>query len=268
MNFSTSHPLTKCIRQAVPFCIVLALAFALKRYYSLAEADSLVWILAPTARCVELVNGIPFVYEHGTGFVNLDHRAAIAPACAGINFMIIVFCMIGFSLVRSGRDGTLRLFFIPAALFAAYGLTVVVNSLRISLAVYLYDVDFHFGWFTQERIHQLEGTLVYFISLCSIYAVFMRIVRRIRTSGRARRNNESSVTAPAAWRFMSPTVWYLAVTLVVPLMLGKQALYGRQLMEHALFVLAIPLLVITGLAFCRFFHAILRSRRQGNEATV
>jgi exosortase K len=268
MNFCASHPLVKCIRQAVPFCIVLALAFALKRYYSLAEADSLVWILVPTARCVELVTGIPFVFEKSVGFLNLDHRAIIAPACAGINFMIIVFCMIGFSLLRSGRDGKSRLFFIPVALGAAYVLTTLVNSLRISLAVYLYDTDLHFGWFTQERVHQLEGTLVYFISLCSIYAVLTHVVRRIRISGCDRPKNKAHAPAETTWRFMSPTAWYLAVTLVVPLMLGKQALYGRQLMEHALFVLAIPLLVITGLAFCRFFHAILRSRRQGNEATV
>jgi exosortase K len=268
MNYNASHHLFKCIRLAVPFCIVIALAVALKRYYSLAEADGLVWILAPTARCVELVTGIPFVYEQGTGFMNLDHRAVIAPACAGINFMIIVFCMVSFSLIRSSREGKARLLFIPAAIGAAYVLTILVNSLRISLAVYLYDTDLHFGWFTLERIHQLEGTLVYFVSLCSIYAIVTHVVRRIRISGRTQRDNKARAPAETAWRFMAPTAWYLAVTLAVPLVIGKQALYGRLLLEHALFVLAIPLLVIAGPAFCRFFHGMLRSRRHGNEAVL
>ena len=109
MYYIASHRLTQSIRRAVPYCIVIALAVALKRYYSLAEAGSLAWILAPTARCVELVTGIPFTFEQGTGFVNIEHRAVIAPACAGINFLIIVFCMVSFSLLQRRENEAIRL---------------------------------------------------------------------------------------------------------------------------------------------------------------
>jgi exosortase K len=230
MNLSISHHRFPYFRQAVPFCIVLALAFALKRYYSLAEVDSLVWILAPTARLVGFATGIPFAFEHGTGFVNLDHRVVIAPACAGINFIIIVFCMIGFSLISRSKNERTQLLVILAAFCAAYFLTIAVNALRISLAVYLYDTNFHFGWLTRERIHRLEGTLVYFVCLCGIYSLInCRLFRQDWTMVR---------------RVMVPAAWYLAMTLAVPVILGKFSVYGWQLVEHGMSVLAIPVIFV------------------------
>jgi exosortase K len=266
MNFSTVHHFSKCIRQAVPFCIVIALAVALKRYYSLAEADSLVWILAPTARCVELVSGIPFTFESGTGFTNLDHRAAIAPACAGINFMIIAFCMMVFCLInRSKRIGT-RLLIIIACLLVAYCFTIGINALRIALAVNLYDADVRFGWFTQERIHRLVGTVIYFTSLCSIYAILKHLFCATKpVRGRDLQSREAVTPAAMGRHFCAPAVWYLAVTLALPLVLGKYAVYKGQLLEHVLFVLVIPAMVILFFSLYRSIPAVLhkKARRKG-----
>jgi exosortase K len=248
MNFSALHHISKCIRQAVPFCIVIVLAGALKRYYSLAEADSLVWILAPTARCVELVSGTPFTFEGGTGFTNLEHRAVIAPACAGINFMVIVFCMMAFCLInRSKKIGT-RLLVVAISFLAAYCLTIGINALRIALAINLYDADVHFGWFTQERIHRLEGTVIYFASLCIIYAIMTHILRA-----------ETQVVACRikVCRVFTPAAWYLAVTLALPLVLGKYSVYKGQLLEHGLFVLVIPVMFILLFSLSRSFLAVL-----------
>jgi exosortase K len=264
MNRTASHHPFQWIGRAVPFCIVIALAVALKRYYSLAEADGLVWILAPTARCVELVTGIPFSFEQGTGFVNLGHRAVIAPACAGVNFMIIVFCMISFSLLRHGGNGGVRLSVIPAAFLSAYCLTIIVNALRIGLSIFSYDTNIHFGWFTQVRIHRFEGTMIYFVSLCCIYAILMMLIRRTRNSGGDRQNEETLNPASTAWRFMTPAAWYCTVTFAVPLLLGKFSVYGRQLIEHGLFVVALPLAITLFFWLGSYYgrkHKLLLQRR-------
>jgi exosortase K len=256
MDFST---VTKCIRKAVPFCIVIALAVALKRYYSLAGADSLVWILAPTARCVELVSGITFIFESGTGFTNLDHRAVIAPACAGINFMIIVFCMTAFcSIGRCTRSRT-RLLAVSLCFLAAYCLTIGINALRIAGAVWLYDADVQFGWFTQERIHRLEGTAIYFAGLCGIYAMLTRSFRAVpHISGRVKPATTLDASPAAVIRrFITPAAWYLGVTLAVPLILGKYSLYRGQLLEHGLSVLVIPVMAVVLFLLFRGFQSVL-----------
>ena len=241
MDFST---VSKCIRRAVPYCIVIALAVALKRYYSLADAGSLVWILAPTARCVELVSGIAFTFESGTGFTNLDHRAVIAPACAGINFMIIVFCMTAFCCIGRCKRPGMRLLAVPVCFLAAYCLAVGINALRIAGAVYLYDAAVHFGWFTQERIHRLEGTTVYFAGLCGIYALLTSSFRAgSQECRRFWQKMEVNASPIRVWRFLTPTAWYLAVTLAIPLVLGKYSFYRGELVEHGLFVCMIPMVI-------------------------
>ena len=78
------------------FLVVLGI----KYYYSQAECDTLLWILAPTTRLVELLSGIPFTYVSGTGYVNHSLRLLIAPSCSGVRFMITTIAMLVFSFVH------------------------------------------------------------------------------------------------------------------------------------------------------------------------
>jgi hypothetical protein len=82
------------------YLAVAAVAFTLKSHYSRAGADDLFWILAPTAFLVEIVSGIEFTPESGAGYFSPGHRYLIAPACAGVNFLIVAFCMTAFAGVH------------------------------------------------------------------------------------------------------------------------------------------------------------------------
>jgi hypothetical protein len=87
--------------------LTLLVAFGLKYHYSQARSDDLVWILGPTAVLVEQLSGIDFDKEAHTGYVNNEHRVIIAPACAGVNFFIIAFCMAvfcGIPVIRPLKD--------------------------------------------------------------------------------------------------------------------------------------------------------------------
>lgn len=78
----------------------LLIALGMKCYYHQADCDSLLWVLAPTARWVEFLSGIPFTYISGAGYVNHSLRMVIAASCSGVRFMMITFVMLVFSFVH------------------------------------------------------------------------------------------------------------------------------------------------------------------------
>lgn len=80
--------------------------FGMKYFYSTADCEGLRWILGPTARWVETLCGIPFVYEPGMGYANHGLRFLIAPSCSGFQFMLITAAMLIFSFShRIGGSG-------------------------------------------------------------------------------------------------------------------------------------------------------------------
>lgn len=78
--------------------------FGMKYYYSQADVRSLRWILGPTARWVEALSGIPFVYVPGMGYANHGQRFLIAPSCSGVQFLIITAAMLIFTFVHRLDD--------------------------------------------------------------------------------------------------------------------------------------------------------------------
>jgi len=145
------------MQNGIVYMVALFIALGLKYHYSRAGGDDLVWILSPTARLVEYISGIEFESEAHTGYVNREYRIIIAPSCAGINFLIMVFCMAVFSSIHLIKHSWSKIFWSAASLVCAYSLTVTVNSLRIIASIYSYNADIYFGWFTPARVHRLQG---------------------------------------------------------------------------------------------------------------
>ena len=87
------------------FAAILA-AYVLKRFYSQASAGDLAWILAPTARLVGWMRGETLI-AGPAGWAPAGGSYVIAPACAGVNFMILALTVsvLGFShrLASPGR---------------------------------------------------------------------------------------------------------------------------------------------------------------------
>lgn len=141
---------------------VLVTLFVAKRYYSEASAADLGWILAPTAKLVGLVTRHSFVYVAGTGWVSYEAAFIIAPACAGLNFAMAAFLALSIGWWRemtSARAVAARL---GLAVVLAYVATLVVNTIRISIAVAM-----HRG----PELHRIEGIVVYVVGLCALYGV-------------------------------------------------------------------------------------------------
>jgi hypothetical protein len=58
-----------------------------------------------------------------------------------------------------------------------YPYTILVNSLRIIPSIYLLQMDIYGGWITPERVHTMEGTLVYFVALLFLYSAADRVAK-------------------------------------------------------------------------------------------
>lgn len=227
------------------FCI-LAVSVFLKQHYSLAGSDALDWILGPTAVLAEIIGGTPFEYEALTGYISREARAVIAPACAGVNFMIMAFGMTAFQgvsrLVGTGR----KLAWLVGALGGAYLLTILVNALRITLSIYLYGADLYGSYVTPAGLHRAAGVFIYFAALSAVYPASGIIIAQLQ---------ESKPTRPAPahsyrWfnigsRNLIPLLWYMAFTLVVPLLRRFEIAGQSRFHDHVLTVLTIGLLVFS-----------------------
>jgi exosortase K len=224
--------------------LAIMIAVGLKHHYSQASVEDLNWILAPTVEFVEQLSGITFEQEAYTGFISKTHRIIIAKSCAGVNFLIIAFCMLIFSRVPSTKPVGAKILLFIKSILTAYFLTIIVNALRIILAIYLFDADIYGGWLTREMLHRIEGTAIYFIFLCFFY--FVLVSRQSTNDGKPIARNA----------IKTPLSWYLLVTLFIPLV--RRSLQGNLsgFFEHSLVVIIILIIIV--LLFFLFKSILVR----------
>ncbi len=209
-----------------------AVALALKCFYSRATADDLLWILYPVTLLVELLTGRHFERETYAGFVDHSHGITIAPACSGVNFLIIAFCTALFPLVHRVRAAREKWLWFGIALAGSYLLTVAVNSLRIVLSIYLIEHEVHHGWLTPERIHRIEGVVVYCIFLSIFYLTARRAAVYIGLTEETGADRETMHDSRKSLSVFTPLAWYILITLLVPIARGTHDGPGSRFNEH------------------------------------
>lgn len=212
---------------------VALIAWGLKRHYADAPVDGLSWILAPTAWLVGAVTGTPFTAVPREGYFSAERLFLIEKSCAGINFMIAAFAMVAFALLHRVRSAGTGAGVVAVSLLASYAAAVIVNAVRISIALWLAAHPVRLSALSAADVHRLEGIIVYFGGLVLLY----EIVRRID------RGTFRSLALPLGC--------YYAVTLAVPflngslrLRSGQAAQAGDVFLKHALVVLLVPLVLI------------------------
>lgn len=202
----------------------IAAAYGLKLAYSRASAADLAWILVPTARAVGWLRGETLTFSPGAGWVAPDGSYRIAPACAGVNFMILALTVSVLGFAHRLRSPRARLGWWLASAAGAYAITLAVNTLRIVAAVELYRLGPVAG-LTPEAAHRLLGILLYLGALWGLYTALDRL-----TGGRS----AGGLLVAGA---------YLGMTLVVPLLTGHP---GARYAEHAMMVSLIAGLLMVG----------------------
>ena len=235
---------TRCfpIACAVFYAVGVILAIALKYHYSVAGSEDLRWVLSPTAWVVQQLTAISFEWEEHTGFVSRTFGVIIAPSCAGVNFLIIAFSTLYFTTIRLMPSGMWRALWLGITLGISYILTIGVNGLRIVAAVSLYQADIYGGWITPERVHRIEGTLIYFSALLIAHQVVTRTVNLFISRG----------PGTIGGSVLVPFLWYCLIALGIPLLNNGPLQGGPRFIEHGglvLFGCAGVLIVFIAVAF-------------------
>jgi exosortase K len=230
--------MNKIVRKShLQLLVVLVCAVGLKAYYSAASPDQLRWILAPTTRMVEVISGRSFQFEAHSGYMSSDHSFLIAASCAGVNFLITSFLVLSLRKIWNARQEGVRWKSIPLCAGLAYLATIVANTLRIALALRTQRMNLVDDWLSHNDVHRLEGILVYFGCLFLLYVVIEVV--------------ESKDYSKPLARSLFPLAIYYATTLGIPLLNGAYR-QGVTFWEHSLFVLLVPLLLITPLIVLQF----------------
>ena len=196
-----------------------------KEYYRTATADDLRWILAPTAKLVSLFTGGNFVYESGAGYSDLALKFVIAPPCAGLNFMMAAFvAVLLVGNVTRWRDLGKR---VAWSLGLAYLATILINTIRISIAVAMHRGTLDVGIADRAEAHRIEGIIIYLGGLLLLYAL---------SKGK---------------QIAVPITVYLVITLGLPLANGAA---GRgDFVMHAVWVItACAIVLAIAFAIARF----------------
>lgn len=218
----------------------LLAAYGLKLHYSRAAAGDLSWILAPTARAVGWLRGERLLLNPDAGWVPVGggHIGGyvIAPACAGVNFMIVAFTVSVLGFAHRLRSPGRRAGWWLGSLAGAWMLTLAVNTLRILAAVELYRRGPILG-LTPEAAHRLLGTVMYLGALWGVCALLDRLTSHGRSGLLA-----TAVLVPGA---------YLGMTVVVPLLTGSFRQSGARYLEHAMMVSLVTMILFALLFLAR-----------------
>jgi exosortase K len=213
--------------------LVVLCALALKIYYSTATPDELRWILAPTTALVELLQGRSFTFESYAGYMSSDHRFVIAVSCAGVNFLLTAFLMLGLRRLWRERLQAVSWSFLPVTAVVAYVTTVIANTVRIYIALEIQEHSVQVSGLSGNQLHRLEGIVVYFGFLLLLFMLTER------------RN-----AIPSRRLVLFPLGIYYATTLGIPLLTNSYQ-QGNPFWEHFVFVLVLPLIfVVPFVLFC------------------
>jgi exosortase K len=251
--------LPRCSGRLIGAVGAVLMMLALKWGYSLAGPGDLAWILAPTARALAWLSPAHPVWEQGCGYVDFSQGIIIAPACAGLNFMIMAFALAALCGIRQMRRPGPILMWLALSLALAYVLAVGVNAVRIALSIRLYRAAIYSGWVTPERVHRLAGVGVYLLAL----GLFFRGLRPIMLAY-SRRFEPLGRPAGAAWPSWLPLGCYLAGAVGVPTIHLLCAPPAAGYAEHCITVtLAALVLWAGGVSLGSSTHANKDTHRRG-----
>lgn len=158
--------------------LLLAGAFALKWWYRTATVDQLGFVLTPVTTFIGLFTGTTgtFVPEQGHLFGELG--IVVDRSCSGINFLIIATATFTFLWLRRPDGGCARPIMTALIVLGSWGLTVLANTGRVLLMVYLDRYGLHPG----PTVHEALGAFFFLASLLLASLAFDRILPRSLTA--------------------------------------------------------------------------------------
>ncbi|MCD7900696.1 MAG: exosortase K [Bacteroides sp.] len=161
------------------YVIAGVLFVLLKLFYRTAETDNLFFLLKPVASLVALFSNADYNYNPGDGFFYEKMNIIIDKSCSGFNFGCLCFLLLCFSAFRYITNKKKRYFIMPVVLVVAYVATILVNTSRILLAVFVNKCISFWNVTSPAWLHLGEGVFVYLFSLILIYLLAEFVLLKI-----------------------------------------------------------------------------------------
>jgi exosortase K len=172
------------------------IAWSLKRHYAAAGAEDLWWILSPVARLVGVITRTSFALQPGEGYFSRDRLFLIEKSCAGINFMIAAFGMLTLALLHRVGSRFSAAQVLTVSLAASYSAAVLVNAVRIAIAMSLGTHPAALTGFSAADVNRVEGIVVYFGGLVLLHEVVRGLDRGVILA-ESKLSAETDSTEPA-----------------------------------------------------------------------
>jgi len=231
--------------------MIIAGVIAIKGCFADASADQFDWLLRPASQLVTFFSGLNFTHMEGHGYYNAAEDVLIAPACSGLNFFLILLATGWCLAIRCPPPVRPGWWFLGIAA-AAYAFSLAVNTCRILMAIFMYQWQTAWGavypLFSPERLHRLEGVLIYYFCLCLFAMLLSKLLQRCR-----QRTTALSPPSRLHYGWLAAGL-YLLFTLAIPLVNGAAA-RSALFIEHGLTILAL----VAGLALAVKIWNNLRS---------
>lgn len=120
----------------IPYYLTAVGLFILLKFgFTLADHNSLTFLLKPTDKLVGLLTGSQSVYISDNGYFHEHLNIIIDKSCSGFNFWILCYLLITYMTVKHFDKSIHKFLTIPTALFVAYVLTIFVNTSRIFASI-------------------------------------------------------------------------------------------------------------------------------------
>ncbi len=148
---------------------------ALKWWYRDATVLDLKFLLSPTNIGVELLSGSPSTWTV-EGFFFPELNILIEKSCSGFNFALLLFAMLFFLSINRLDNLRRKIYRLPILLITSYFLTIIANTSRIYLALFMGPGLESLG-LASGNVHDALGVCSNFIFLIIIYLLAERFLQ-------------------------------------------------------------------------------------------
>ena len=149
----------------------------LKFWFTLAENDSLFFLLKPTSKFVGLLTGSQSVYLADSGYYHTGLNILIDKSCSGFNFWILCFLVFTYLAIKYLDKPIYKVLTIPTALVGAYLLTVFVNTSRILASVVVQNLTKNIWSNQQHLVHEAVGIITNLSFLVLVYYLVEKLLK-------------------------------------------------------------------------------------------
>lgn len=160
------------------YLIAIGLFVLLKFWIGTFDNDQLQFLLRPTDMIFGLLTGSHSVYSSESGFFYEKFNILIDKSCSGYNFLLLCFIMLYFQIIKYEKQLKYKFLLLFVSLFIAYILTLLINSSRIIISVFIQNGKFDLFNFEPHIIHESIGVLTYLIFLVITYFLTNKILEK------------------------------------------------------------------------------------------